>query len=189
MIDREEESYSFMKFQVKSDLNTYRCVVRFHEGNTHFDIDVFEAEPYFDKWLLRFLNDNFRVGGREKQELTSELKPIELAREIITQWERPKRLEKFLEQYEYVIPLATKDEEENETIREPQDTQERERGHEIIVTDYEDRIEEDRRRYYLQNPLALDEAEPEEREQILKENHDIRIKYYEAKALREAAKE
>ena len=165
------------RFKVRTNLKMYTVVVKYSEEHDKFELDVYDGDPHFLDGTQKYINEAEWIGGYEDEEFTHVMKPVELAKEIIETWERPKRLEDYLRLKRHVIELK-------EIGKDPrQETPSRSRKAEPVVYDYRDRLEADHIKYLRENPEALDQMTKKERDKWLKSDVELRLRYYEAKAL------
>jgi hypothetical protein len=165
------------RFKVRTNLKMYTVVVQYSDDHETFELDVFDGEPHFLDGTRKYVNEAEWIGGYKDEEFTHVMKPVELAKKVIETWERPKRLEDYLRLKRHVIELKEigKD--------SAQETPSRSRKAEPVVYDYRDRLEADHIKYLRENPEALDQMTKKERDKWLKSDVELRLRYYEAKAL------
>lgn len=165
------------RFKVRTNLKMYTVVVKYSADRELFELDVYEREPHFLDGTCKYIGEAEWIGGYKDEEFTHVMKPVELAKEVIETWERPKRLEDYLRLKRHVIELKEigKD--------SAQETPSRSRKAEPVVYDYRDRLEADHIKYLRENPEALDQMTKKERDKWLKSDVELRLRYYEWKAL------
>lgn len=166
------------RFKIRTNLRIYTCIVKYSKDRRTFELDVFDGEPYFKDGTLKYMDEAEWIGGYEDEEFTHTTKPVELAKKIVDQWERPQKLENYLRLKNHFIHMKDKEEEAPAKVTPP--------PVEPVITDYEEQIQDQRIKYLMENPLALDQLQPLERKQLLKENPELRLAYYELKALQKS---
>lgn len=166
------------RFKIRTNLRIYTCIVKYSLDRDTFELDVFDGEPYFTDGTLKYMDEAEWIGGYEDEEFTHTLKPVELAKKIVDQWERPHKLENYLRLKNHFIHM--KDKEEEAAAKQTPPTVE------PVIIDYEEQIQKQRIKNLMENPLLLDNMDPTERKKLLKENPELRLAYYELKALKQS---
>lgn len=155
-----------VRFKLKTSLRVYTVITKISRDRETLEVDVYDGEPYFRDGTLKYLNEASWIGGYDDEPFTHSLKPIDLAKKVVEDYERAERLENYLRLKHHFIHYH---EEEKQKQEETQ----------AEIYDFEDASAQNYIKYLIQNPHEVDNLEEKERKRLLKENLELRVKYRE----------
>lgn len=166
------------RFKVKTSLRVYTVIVKVSwDGEMIERVDVYDGEPYFKDGTFKFLGEAMWIGGWVDEPYTHTLKPVELAKQTIEEYERPQKLENYLRLKGHFLHI-NENEEELPRYEEPPRPE---------IYDHEEKSYKNFITHLIQNPQEIDELPEMERKRVLKENVELRLAYHEYRARQQAA--
>jgi hypothetical protein len=164
----------FIRFYMKTPLHLYQCDVKYTNDREKFEIEVYKGSGEYAEY----------IDGYEDVPVTSIQTPVYEAKEIITTYERPLRLKRYLQMKNHFLLIDEVDPQEKNL---PVHKLKKEEKKEFVVHDYETEAEKQRLNYYKLKPGELDYLSEEERSNWLKKDPELRIRYHEYRAFQEAS--
>lgn len=157
-----------ISFKLKTSLGWYEAICYIDLRENEFEIDVYTGYP--DRWAGK----EDWIAGYTGVPYDHVTRPIDEAREIIENWERPLRLERYLQMKRGIIELKDEDKKPEKPKPAP------------VIRDYREGDDEKSISYFQENPEELERLEKKERERLLKLSPELRMQYHEWKALDKA---